>query len=84
MLARLSAPDVAAFRKQLLEEVTREKAQRVLKHLRQALNFAVGPRLSEREPRSSDGEDRGRQARAEKGANTFPSGDGDVADGDGA
>jgi hypothetical protein len=34
VLASLTAPDITAFRKRLLEEVSRVKAQRVLKHLR--------------------------------------------------
>jgi integrase len=42
MLASLTAPDIGAFRKQLLEEVSRVKAKRVLKHFRQAVNYAVG------------------------------------------
>jgi integrase len=40
-LKTFDAPAAVAFRKRLLDEVTRAKAQRVLKHLRQALNFAV-------------------------------------------
>ena len=40
-LAELTPPHITAFRKQLLEEVSRAKAQRVLKHFRQALNYGV-------------------------------------------
>lgn len=40
-LVEFDAPAAVIFRKQLLNEVSRAKAQRILKHLRQALNFAV-------------------------------------------
>lgn len=40
-LADIDGPAVADFRARLLKEVSRAKAQRVLKHLRQMLNFAV-------------------------------------------